>query len=59
MILLWRQQARILAALPALAAGRPVTETAHALGYETTSAFAAMFRQVLGTAPRHYFGDPR
>lgn len=54
---LWRQQARILAALPSLAAGRPVTETAHALGYETASAFAAMFRLVLGTAPRRYFHE--
>lgn len=48
----WRQKARLLAALPRLGAGEPVTEVALALGYGSPSAFAAMFRRVLGITPR-------
>ncbi len=50
----WRQQACILAAVPMLIAGETVMQTAQALGYETPSAFAAMFRRLLGTNPRDY-----
>jgi AraC-like DNA-binding protein len=52
----WRQQLRLLRALEQLAAGTPVTRVALDLGYESTSAFSAMFRRVLGTAPTRYFG---
>ena len=52
----WRQQLRLLRALELLAAGTPVTRVALDLGYESTSAFSAMFRRVLGTAPTRYFG---
>ncbi len=48
----WRQKARLLAALPRLGAGEPVTSVALALGYGSPSAFAAMFRRVLGITPR-------
>ena len=51
----WRQQFRLLRALELLATGTPVTETALALGYESTSAFIAMFRRHLGTTPARYF----
>lgn len=50
----WRQQARILSAVPMLIAGESVTGTAQALGYETTGAFAAMFRRFVGMSPREY-----
>ena len=50
----WRQQARILAALPLLVNGGSVTEAAHALGYDSPSAFAALFRRVIGAAPATY-----
>lgn len=50
----WRQQARVLAALPMLVGGGSVAETAAALGYDTPSAFAAMFRRIIGTAPAAY-----
>ncbi|WP_210248924.1 MULTISPECIES: AraC family transcriptional regulator [unclassified Methylobacterium] len=50
----WRQQARVLAALPMLVGGGSVAETAAALGYETPSAFAAMFRRIIGAAPAAY-----
>lgn len=51
----WRQQLRLLQALPLLAAGEPVTNVALSVGYESTSAFIARFRQVLGTTPGRYY----
>jgi AraC-like DNA-binding protein len=51
----WRQQLRLLRGLELLAAGAPVTRVALDLGYESTSAFTAMFRRVLGTTPTAYF----
>lgn len=51
----WRQQARLLAALTRLAAKEPVTAVAFDLGYESMSAFIAMFRRATGTTPARYF----
>ncbi len=51
----WRQQRRLLAALELLARGNAVTTVALDLGYESVSAFIAMFRQALGTTPTRYF----
>jgi AraC-like DNA-binding protein/mannose-6-phosphate isomerase-like protein (cupin superfamily) len=51
----WRQQARLLAALTRLAAGDPVTTVALDLGYDSLSAFIAMFRRATGTTPGRYF----
>jgi AraC-like DNA-binding protein len=53
----WRQQARLAEALTRLAMGMPVAVVAGDLGYASPSAFAAMFRRVLGTPPQRYFGD--
>jgi len=53
----WRQQARLLAATAMLAAGHPITRIALDLGYESPSAFTAMFRRALGAPPSHYFGN--
>lgn len=50
----WRQQLRLHAALARLAAGEPVTAVAFAVGYESPSAFIAMFRKTLGTSPHRY-----
>jgi AraC-like DNA-binding protein len=55
----WRQQLRLHAALRLLAAGEPVTTVAMDVGYESPSAFIAMFRQALGTTPRRYFPASR
>ncbi|MDQ7832305.1 MAG: helix-turn-helix transcriptional regulator [Desulfovibrionaceae bacterium] len=55
---LWRRQARLLAALRRLAAGEPVTAVALDLGYESQSAFIAMFRRALGVTPGRYFTRP-
>jgi AraC-like DNA-binding protein len=52
----WRQQLRIIAALPKLAAGEPVINVALDLGYETPGAFTAMFHRITGVLPSKYFG---
>lgn len=53
----WRQQMRTLLALPRLAAGVPVTQVALDLGYDTPSAFSAMFRRQMGQTPRRFLTD--
>ena len=54
----WRQQARLLAALPMLAEGRSVTIVYQEVGYESPSAFIAAFRRSLGASPGRYFSRP-
>jgi AraC-like DNA-binding protein/mannose-6-phosphate isomerase-like protein (cupin superfamily) len=51
----WRQQLRLLHALRLLAASRPVTAIALEVGYDSPSAFIAMFKRALGTTPYRYF----
>ncbi len=51
----WRQQVRLLEALTRLAAGSPVTNVALDLGYDSQSAFIAMFKKALGKTPGKYF----
>ena len=51
----WRQQLRLLRALERIASGEAVTQLALELGYESPSAFIAMFRKSLGTSPTRYF----
>ncbi|MBS1018732.1 helix-turn-helix transcriptional regulator [Gluconobacter cerinus] len=51
---IWRQQALVLTAVPKLIAGEPVASIADTLGYETPSAFAAMFRRIMGVTPGNY-----
>jgi len=51
----WRRQVRLAEALVRLAQGRDVAAVARAGGYESASAFTAMFRQTLGKTPRDYF----
>jgi AraC-like DNA-binding protein len=53
----WRQQLHIGLALQRLASGQSVTNIAFDLGYESTSAFIAMFRRMLGTTPARYFSE--
>jgi len=53
----WRQQVRIMLALPRLAAGEPVTTVAADLGYATPGAFTQVFRRLMGAAPSSYFED--
>lgn len=51
----WRHQVRLAAALPRLAAGEAVARIAVDLGYQTPSAFSAMFRRLTGSTPSRYF----
>ena len=54
----WRQQARVLKAMGRLGSGVPVTQVALDLGYESVSAFSAMFRRASGASPRQYRNRP-
>jgi AraC-like DNA-binding protein len=51
----WRQQARLLHGLERLAVGDKVVEVALALGYDSPSAFAAMFKRQFGETPTAFF----
>ena len=48
---LWRQRARLLAALPLLERGVRITDVALACGYDSMSAFIAAFRDQMGATP--------
>ncbi len=51
----WRGLLRLQSALPALAAGQPVSNVARHVGYESVSAFVAAFRRETGMTPTAYF----
>ncbi|SOE08306.1 AraC family transcriptional regulator [Hoeflea halophila] len=50
----WRQQACVMAALPRLSAGEPVTAVAMELGYDSIPAFTTMFSRVMGAPPKSF-----
>jgi AraC-like DNA-binding protein len=50
----WRRRARLLRALGWIAEGRPILAVALDLGYDSPSAFSAMFRRELGAPPSHF-----
>ena len=52
----WRHQVRLAEALARLAQKEDVTSVARAVGYDSASAFSAMFRRTLGKTPRDYIG---
>ena len=51
----WQRQARLLRALELLGTGMSVGDVAFSLGYQSTSAFIAMFRLSFGSTPARYF----
>lgn len=53
----WRQQARLLRALELLASGQKVIQVALGLGYDSPSAFAAMFKKHFGATPSAFFAE--
>jgi AraC-like DNA-binding protein/mannose-6-phosphate isomerase-like protein (cupin superfamily) len=55
----WRQQARVLEAMGRLGSGEPVTQVALDLGYESVSAFSAMFHRATGASPSRFRGRPQ
>jgi len=54
----WRRRARLLRALGWIAEGRPILAVALDLGYDSPSAFSAMFRRELGSPPSHFRSAP-
>lgn len=52
----WRQQIRMLEALSMLAIGRSVTVVAYEIGYDSPSAFTAIFHRTFGASPSHFVG---
>ncbi|WP_375542176.1 helix-turn-helix domain-containing protein [Paraburkholderia sp. CNPSo 3274] len=50
----WRQQAILARAIPLLNQGRPMAVVAQELGYQSQSAFSAMFRRAFGESPRAF-----
>lgn len=55
----WRRRRILLSALERLAEGQAVTTIALEMGYESASAFIAMFKQNLGVTPTQYSGAIR
>jgi len=55
----WRQQLRLQRALEMLTEGQAVTSVALDLGYDSPSAFIAMFRRALGASPTRYLPQTR
>jgi len=53
----WCRQACLFAALPRLARGESITTLAFDFGYESASAFATMFKRVMGVAPSRYLAS--
>ena len=52
----WKKQARLIEAVTRIASGASITSVAFDIGYESSSAFSAMFRQSLGTSPSAFSG---
>jgi AraC-like DNA-binding protein len=50
----WRQRLQLVVAIRYLRVGASVQQVAHALGYESTNAFATMFKKIMGKPPGHY-----
>ncbi len=50
----WRQRLRVLLALPRLLSGEPVISVALSMGYDTPSAFIAVFKREMGVTPARY-----
>ncbi|WP_369303321.1 helix-turn-helix transcriptional regulator [Pseudomonas sp. N2-5-1-1] len=54
----WRQRARLALSLKLLAQGVPILEVALEHGYQSPSAFSAMFRRAMGYPPSHFRPGP-
>ncbi len=53
--IVWRDRIRATAAMPLLAARKPLIDIALELGYATAWSFTAMFKRVTGQLPSRYF----
>jgi AraC-like DNA-binding protein len=50
----WQRRACLLVALPRLLRGERITTVSFDLGYSSPTAFATMFKQLVGCAPQDY-----
>lgn len=50
----WRRQVRVMEAASRIAAGEAITTVAYDVGYESPSAFTAMFHRTFGAKPSSY-----
>ncbi|MEZ5498109.1 MAG: helix-turn-helix transcriptional regulator [Steroidobacteraceae bacterium] len=53
-VAIWRQQARLMHALSLLSAGQSITQVAFEVGYDSPSAFTAMFHRAFGVPPSQF-----
>ena len=53
----WRHQVRLMEAISLLSTGRPITSIAFDVGYESASAFTAMFNRSFGVPPSQYLSS--
>jgi AraC-like DNA-binding protein/mannose-6-phosphate isomerase-like protein (cupin superfamily) len=53
----WQQHVRLMDAFSHLEEGHSITETALDVGYNSPSAFTAMFRRTFGESPSRYLAD--
>lgn len=53
----WRQRVRLAQAAALVSGGSSLASVAASLGYESASAFSAMFKRALGRSPRDFFGQ--
>jgi AraC-like DNA-binding protein len=50
----WRQRLQLVLAIRYLKVGASVQQVAETVGYESTNAFATMFKKIMGKPPGHY-----
>lgn len=53
-VAVWRQQARLMHALSLLSGGQSITQVAFEVGYDSPSAFTAMFHRTFGVPPSQF-----
>jgi AraC-like DNA-binding protein len=55
-LLTWRQQVKVMEAVSLLSEGQSITAVAYQVGYDSPSAFTAMFHRTVGEPPSIYHG---
>lgn len=53
-VAVWRQQARLMHALSLLSGGQSITQVSFEVGYDSPSAFTAMFHRTFGVPPSQF-----
>jgi AraC-like DNA-binding protein len=53
----WRRQVRLMKGIRLLVSGLSVKEVSHAVGYQDSSTFVALFRSTFGSTPRSWISE--